>query len=246
MAAGRDLVSTRSKSSARWLKEHFSDPYVKRAQSDGWRSRAAFKLEELDSRHHLFRPGLVVVDLGAAPGSWSQMARARLGQGGRVIAVDLLPMAPLAGVEFIQGDFREESVAARLDAALDGTPVDLVLSDMAPNISGVDAVDQPRSMYLAELARDFAVGRLRKGGSFLVKLFQGSGVDAYLRELRSDFSRVSIRKPGASRSRSTEVYAFATDPREKPRGMLYTPGVTTTGADCLEPSGTRELRRMPQ
>jgi 23S rRNA (uridine2552-2'-O)-methyltransferase len=203
----------RSKSSARWLKEHFSDPYVKRAQAEGWRSRAVFKLDELLERDPLLRPGMVVVDLGAAPGGWSQMVRERLrtraGDSGRVIALDILPMQGIAGVEVIEGDFREESVAARLDAALGGQGVDLVLSDMAPNISGVESVDQARAMHLAELARDFAAAHLNPGGAFLVKLFQGRGFDDYLRGLRADYERVSIRKPKASRSRSAEVYALA-------------------------------------
>jgi 23S rRNA (uridine2552-2'-O)-methyltransferase len=207
----------RSKSSARWLKEHFSDPYVKRAQAEGWRSRAVFKLEELLERDRLLKPGMVVVDLGAAPGGWSQMVRESLrerGQDtGRVIALDILPMQGIGGVEFIEGDFREESVLKRLEALLNGQPVDLVLSDMAPNISGVESVDQARAMHLAELAQAFAVAHLKPGGAFLTKLFQGRGFDDYLRGLRADFERVSIRKPKASRARSAEVYALATGRR---------------------------------
>lgn len=203
----------RSKSSARWLKEHFADPYVKRAQAEGWRSRAVFKLEELLQRDHLIEPGMTVVDLGAAPGGWSQMARERLrthgADRGRVVALDILPMQGIAGVEFIEGDFREEAVLHRLEEVLGATPVDLVLSDMAPNISGVASVDQARAMHLAELARDFARAHLKIGGAFLIKLFQGRGFDEYLRDLRSDFEKVSIRKPKASRSRSAEVYALA-------------------------------------
>jgi 23S rRNA (uridine2552-2'-O)-methyltransferase len=207
----------RSKSSARWLKEHFSDPYVKRAQAEGWRSRAVFKLEELLQRDHLLKSGMVVVDLGAAPGGWSQMVRESLRERGRdtgrVIALDILPMQGIGGVEFIEGDFREESALKRLEALLNGQPVDLVLSDMAPNISGVESVDQARAMHLAELAQAFAAAHLKPGGAFLTKLFQGRGFDDYLRGLRADFERVSIRKPKASRARSAEVYALASGRR---------------------------------
>ena len=201
----------RSKSSQRWLREHFSDPYVKKAQAEGLRSRAAYKLEELIERDKLLKPGMVVVDLGAAPGGWSQLVRRELGDSGRVIALDILDMPTLAGVEFILGDFREPEPLAQLEATLAGQAVDLVLSDMAPNMSGMDAVDQPRSMYLAELARDFAQQHLRPGGSFLIKLFQGTGFDDYIRDLRTRYQKVKVRKPEASRSRSSEVYALATD-----------------------------------
>lgn len=200
---------TRSKSSHRWLREHFSDPYVKKAQAEGMRSRAAYKLEELVERDRLLKPGMVVVDLGAAPGGWSQWVRQALGDGGRVVALDILEMPSLAGVEFIHGDFREDAVLASLEDLLNGQPVDLVLSDMAPNMSGVDAVDLPRAMHLAELAMDFADRHLRPGGTFLIKLFQGVGFDAYVRDLRARYDRVVIRKPAASRRRSTEVYALA-------------------------------------
>jgi 23S rRNA (uridine2552-2'-O)-methyltransferase len=200
---------TRSKSSSRWLQEHFSDPYVKRAQAEGWRSRAVFKLEELVERDRLLKPGMVVVDLGAAPGGWAQMVRSRLGDKGRVIALDVLPMQGIAGVDFILGDFREEAVLGELESHLDGSPVDLVLSDMAPNLSGMNSVDQPRAMHLAELAEDFAQRHLRKGGAFVTKLFQGEGFDAYVRRLRQGYERVSMRKPKASRARSAEVYALA-------------------------------------
>jgi 23S rRNA (uridine2552-2'-O)-methyltransferase len=209
----------RTKSSTRWLQEHFSDPYVKRAQAEGWRSRAVFKLEELLERdQQLLKPGMVVVDLGAAPGGWSQMARERLGEKngewqGRIIALDILPMQGIAGVDFIEGDFREEAVVQQLEAKLDGAKADLVLSDMAPNISGVNVADQARAMYLAELAADFASVHLRPGGAFLIKLFQGREYDAYLKNLRAGYERVSIRKPKASRARSTEVYALATGKR---------------------------------
>lgn len=202
-------MTTRSKSSARWLQEHFSDPYVKRAQAEGWRSRAVFKLEELIERDRLLKPGMVVVDLGAAPGGWSQMVRGRLGEKGRVIALDILPMQGIAGVDFILGDFRAAEVVKTLEDHLDGAAVDLVLSDMAPNLSGMNSVDQPRAMHLAELAEDFARNRLRKGGAFLTKLFQGEGFDAYVRRLRRGYERVSMRKPKASRARSAEVYALA-------------------------------------
>ncbi len=206
---------SRSKSSARWLKEHFDDAFVKRAQAEGWRSRAAFKLDELLDRDHLLRPGMTVVDLGAAPGGWSQLVRARLGRknggwSGRVIALDILPMQGIAGGEFIQGDFREEAVFDDLMGRVGGQGVDLVLSDMAPNISGIGVADQARAMHLAELASDFAYKCLKPGGSFLVKLFQGSGFDEYVRGLREGFGRVTLRKPRASRSRSREVYALAT------------------------------------
>jgi 23S rRNA (uridine2552-2'-O)-methyltransferase len=202
-------MATRSKSSHRWLQEHFSDPFVKKAQAEGLRSRAAYKLEELVARDRLLKPGMTVVDLGAAPGGWSQWVRQALGDGGRVIALDILDMPPLAGVDFIHGDFREDEVLARLESTLDGAPVDLVLSDMAPNKSGVNAVDQPRAMYLAELAMDFADRHLRPDGAFLIKLFHGTGFDDYVRELRRRYAKVAIRKPAASRQRSPEVYALA-------------------------------------
>ncbi len=203
-------MAARSKSSQRWLREHFSDPFVKKAQAEGMRSRAAYKLEELLARDKLLKPNMVVVDLGAAPGGWSQLVRRELGDSGRVIALDILPMPSLAGVEFICGDFREAQPLAQLEATLGEQKVDLVLSDMAPNMSGVDAVDQARSMYLAELARDFADAHLRTGGSFLIKLFQGVGFDDYVRDLRRRYAQLKIRKPEASRSRSPEVYALAT------------------------------------
>lgn len=212
-------MATRSKSSQRWLKEHFSDPYVKKAQAEGMRSRAAYKLEELVERDQLLKAGMVVVDLGAAPGGWSQWVRQELDQmerglpdgarRGRVIASDILEMPSLAGVEFLHGDFREDAVLSRLLESLNGEQVDLVLSDMAPNKSGVDAVDQPRAMHLAELAMDFADGHLRTGGTFLIKLFQGTDFDGYVRELRRRYAKVVIRKPAASRKRSPEVYALA-------------------------------------
>lgn len=207
---------TRSKSGHRWLKEHFSDPYVRKAQAEGMRSRAAYKLEELVERDRLLKPGMAVVDLGAAPGGWSQWVRQAMGDTGRVVALDILEMPTLAGVEFIHGDFREDEVLARLEALLNGQPVDLVLSDMAPNMSGVDAVDLPRAMHLAELAMDFADRHLRPGGAFLIKLFQGVGFDEYVRALRARYDRVVIRKPAASRRRSPEVYALAQGRRPGP------------------------------
>lgn len=201
---------SRSKSSSRWLREHFDDVYVKKAQAEGMRSRAAFKLEELIDRDRLLKPGMRVVDLGAAPGGWSQLVRQRMGDNGTIIAMDILPMQGIGGVEFLQGDFREESVLRELEARLDGQKVDLVLSDMAPNMSGVALADQIRAMDLAELALDFSRQWLKPGGSFLIKLFQGAGFDDYLRSLRVEFSRVTMRKPKASRARSREVYALAT------------------------------------
>lgn len=199
----------RTKSSARWLREHFTDEYVRRAQAEGYRSRAVYKLLEIHEKDRLLRPGMTVVDLGAAPGGWAQLATRLVGREGRVIALDVLPMEPLAGVEFIQGDFRETAVLDQLLAALADRPVDLVLSDMAPNTSGIKAVDQPRGLYLTELALDFASRCLRPGGDFLVKAFQGEGFDAFLKDLRAAFAAVAPRKPRASRARSAEQYLLA-------------------------------------
>lgn len=210
-------MATRSKSSQRWLQEHVSDPFVKKAKKEGARSRAIYKLEELIDRDRLLKPGMTVVDLGSAPGSWSQLVRARLGDTGRVIAIDILPMAPMAGVEFLQGDFRDDEVLAQLETMVGDKPVDLVLSDMAPNKSGMDAVDMPRALYLSELAMDFADRHLRTGGTFLIKLFQGVGFDDYVRELRKRYDKVAIRKPEASRKRSPEVYALAQGKRAVPK-----------------------------
>ena len=196
----------RSKSSARWLKEHFDDPYVKRSQAEGYRSRASYKLIELDEKDRLFRPGQVVVDLGAAPGGWSQIAVERVGDKGRVIASDILPMDALAGVEFVEGDFTEQSVLDELLALLGDDRVDIVISDMAPNMSGMAAVDIPRAMDLVELALDMARRVLRPGGIFVTKIFQGEGFDAVLREMKASFASVYTRKPGASRARSREQY----------------------------------------
>jgi 23S rRNA (uridine2552-2'-O)-methyltransferase len=199
----------RSKSSHRWLKSHFDDEYVKRAQREGYRSRAVYKLDEIQQKDRILRPGATVVDLGAAPGGWSQYAARQLQGQGRIIALDILPMDPLPGVEILQGDFREDDVLAALVEILQGAPVDLVMSDMAPNISGMDAVDQPRAMYLVELAADFAAKVLGRGGDLLFKAFQGEGFDDLIRDLRSQYRKVVIRKPRASRPRSREVYVLA-------------------------------------
>jgi 23S rRNA (uridine2552-2'-O)-methyltransferase len=203
------VTKKRSASSKRWLHEHRSDTYVKQARHEGYRSRAVYKLEELDQRDHLLRPGLSMVDLGAAPGGWSQYAQRRLGDKARIVALDVLPMDPLPGVTFIQGDFREAPVLDALEAAVGEAKVDLVLSDMAPNISGVDAADQAGTVHLAELALEFARARLKPGGVFVAKLFQGEGFDEFLKELRQNFSKVSLRKPKASRPRSREIYLVA-------------------------------------
>ena len=205
----------RSKTSSRWLKEHFDDEYVKRAQKEGYRSRAVFKLEELNEKDRFIRHGMVVVDLGAAPGGWSQYAIKQVGDKGRVFALDILPMEPLTDVEFLEGDFREQEVLGQLTTRLDGRKVDLVMSDMAPNISGMKAVDQPRVVYLAELALDFARENLVSDGVFLVKLFQGEGFDPYVQDLRRYFTKVKFRKPKASRPRSREVYALASGYNKK-------------------------------
>ena len=200
----------RSKSSGRWLKEHFDDPYVKQSQQDGYRSRASYKLLEISKKDKLIRPGMTVVDLGAAPGGWTQVAMQLVGDSGTVIASDILAMDPIAGVTFIEGDFTEQAVYDEIIMALNGRKADLVISDMAPNMSGNPAIDQPKSMYLVELALDMSRHILKPGGSFLAKVFQGEGFDELLRETRSSFLKVQSRKPGASRSRSREVYQLAT------------------------------------
>ena len=200
----------RSKSSRRWLAEHRDDPYARQARQEGYRGRAVYKLIELDEKDRLLRPGLQVVDLGAAPGSWSQYAARRVGPEGRVVASDILAIEPIEGVEFVRGDFREDEVLEALRRALGGRPAGLVMSDMAPNMSGVDSVDQPASMALTELAHALAVEVLESGGSLLAKMFQGEGSDAFLRDLRRDFASVRVRKPRASRDRSREVYVVAT------------------------------------
>ncbi|TCK04961.1 23S rRNA (uridine(2552)-2'-O)-methyltransferase RlmE [Marinobacterium mangrovicola] len=196
----------KSKSSGRWLKEHFDDQYVKRSKEAGLRSRASYKLQEIDAKDKLLKPGSTVVDLGAAPGGWSQVAAELVGERGRVVASDILSMDPLAGVEFIQGDFTEEAVLEKILQALGDELADLVISDMAPNMSGNASIDQPAAMYLVELALDLARQVLKPGGNFLVKVFQGEGFDAYLQDMRSSFGSVVTRKPDASRARSREVY----------------------------------------
>lgn len=203
----------RSKSSARWLAEHESDAYVQLARKLGFRSRAVFKLQEINERDKILKAGMTVVDLGAAPGGWSQYARPQLGKNGRLIALDILAMEPLPEVEFILGDFREAEVLEKLETLAPPNSVDLVLSDMAPNISGIDSADQAASIYLCELALEFALQRLKPGGAFVVKLFQGEGSEAFLKLVRSRFSTVHVRKPKASRSRSAEVYLLARNHR---------------------------------
>ena len=200
----------RSASSNRWMHEHFSDKYVIQAQKKGLRSRAWFKLDEIQSTDKLFKPGMTVVDLGAAPGGWSQYVVTQIGNSGRVIACDILPMDPIVGVDFLQGDFRDELVLKALTDRVGEDKVQVVMSDMAPNMSGTQSVDIPRSMYLVELALEMAKDVLAPGGSFLVKVFQGEGFDEYLTQIRSLFTKVKIRKPDASRARSREVYIVAT------------------------------------
>jgi 23S rRNA (uridine2552-2'-O)-methyltransferase len=199
----------RSKSSNKWLKEHFADQYVKKAQAAGYRSRAVYKLLEVQKKDRVIKPGMVVVDLGAAPGGWSQLAVEWVKPRGQVIALDILPMEAIPDVEIITGDFTTDEVYQQLLTHLNGRQVDVVLSDMAPNMSGMTAVDQPRSMYLVELAFDFAMQTLKPGGSFLVKVFHGEGSEAFLKQLRQAFTKVVVRKPDASRDRSSEVYMLA-------------------------------------
>lgn len=201
----------RTKTSKAWMMEHVTDPYVQLAKHEGYRSRASYKLLEIIERDHLLKPGMRVVDLGATPGGWSQVVAQKLAGQGKVIALDLLEMLPLAGVTFIQGDFREDAVLADLVKTLDGRPVDLVISDMAPNLSGVGLVDQARAMHLAELALEFALQHLKPGGSFLVKVFQGDGFDEYIRTMRGHFRQVATRKPKASRGRTNETFLLAKD-----------------------------------
>lgn len=199
----------KSKSSQSWLKEHFDDYYVNKAKQEGWRSRAIYKLQEIDEKDKLFHSGMTVVDLGAAPGGWSQWTAQKIGSDGQVFALDILPVEPYAGVTFIQGDFREDSVYNALLAALDGREVDLVMSDMAPNMTGNKGIDMPRSMYLVELSMDLAQQVLKSNGTLLMKVFQGEGYDSLLKTLRQDYTKVVVRKPKASRPRSTEVYLLA-------------------------------------
>ncbi|WEJ61904.1 23S rRNA (uridine(2552)-2'-O)-methyltransferase RlmE [Thiomicrorhabdus lithotrophica] len=199
----------RSKSSDGWLKEHFNDPYVLKAKQEGWRSRAVYKLQEVDDKDKLFKPGMCVVDLGAAPGGWSQWTTHKVGRSGEVFALDILPVEPFAGVTFIQGDFREDDVYNGLLSALDGRDVDVVMSDMAPNMSGNKGVDIPRAMYLVELCVDLADQVLKKDGDLLMKVFQGEGYNELIANLKSKYSKVITRKPLASRARSKEIYLLA-------------------------------------
>jgi 23S rRNA (uridine2552-2'-O)-methyltransferase len=199
----------RTKTSKAWMREHVNDHFVQRAKAEGWRSRAMFKLKEIDERDQLIRPGMLVVDLGATPGGWSQWARRRVGPKGRVVALDLLPLEPIAGVEFLQGDFREEVVLAAFEKLVGGAPVDLVLSDMAPNISGIAVTDQARALHLGELALEFARAHLKPGGDLLIKVFQGSGLDALRDDLKRSFAAVAVRKPQSSRDRSAELFLLA-------------------------------------
>ena len=200
----------RTPSSTRWLKEHFDDKYVQKAQKLGLRSRAVFKIDEIQLKDKLIKPGMTIVDLGAAPGGWSQFAVEQVGDKGRVIACDILPMDPIAGVDFLQGDFREEAVLAALLERVGDAKVDVVLSDMAPHMSGTPAVGQPRSIYLIELALDMCKEVLAPNGSFVVKVFQGVGSEEYLKAVRELFKVVKVRKPDSSRARSREVYIVAT------------------------------------
>ena len=189
-----------------WMHEHVNDPYVQEAQRRGYRSRAAFKLLELDARDKLLRQGMTAVDLGAAPGSWSQVLKEKIGKSGRIVAIDLLPMDPVAGVEFVQADFREDSGLAIVEEVLGHSPVDLVVSDMAPNLSGIDPVDQARSVHLGELALDFAISHLKEGGDLVVKVFQGTGLPELTRAIAARFAKVYVRKPKSSRDRSRETF----------------------------------------
>lgn len=204
-------MAKRSKSSSKWLAEHHADKYVQRAHKEGWRSRAVFKLDEINQKEHFFKPHMVVVDLGAAPGGWSQYAAKIMGKHGLILATDILDIEPLEHVEFIQGDFRENVVLNAIEDKVPAGTADLVISDMAPNMSGNLGVDQPRSMYLCELALDMAMRLLKPGGSFVTKIFQGEGFDEYVRASRAAFKSVKVRKPDASRPRSREVYLVARD-----------------------------------
>ena len=207
------MMATRSKSSKSWLNEHVNDPYVHQAKKDGYRARAAYKLLEINEKDKLIKNGTVLADLGSAPGSWSQVAVKLAGAQGRVFALDILPMEPIAGVSFIQGDFRENEVLEELENLLEGRALDLVICDIAPNMSGNAVTDQARSYVLCELALDFARNHLKIGGSFLVKVFQGAGYQEYLAEMRSLFQTVQTRKPDASRNRSSEIYLLGKNKR---------------------------------
>jgi 23S rRNA (uridine2552-2'-O)-methyltransferase len=209
IGAPRFSSMARSKSSNNWLQEHVNDPYVKQAQKDGYRSRASYKLIQLNDKDRLIRPGMLIVDLGSAPGGWSQVAGRLVGDRGSVLATDILPMDPLKNVEFIQGDFTDEAVLNQILGRLEGHKPDLVISDIAPNITGIDSADQASSMYLVEIALDFARQVLKPKGDFVAKVFQGAGSDAFVKDLRTSFDKVLVRKPAASRPRSREVYAVA-------------------------------------
>lgn len=202
-------TTKQKKKSKAWMHEHVNDPYVQQAQKEGWRSRAVFKLAEIDEKDKLLKPGMVVVDLGATPGSWCQYVAKRIQPGGRLIALDLLDFSPLPGVEFIQGDFRDDAVLERLNSALAGRPVDLVLSDMAPNMTGIAATDSAQVLHLAELTLDFARQNLKPGGDLLVKVFQGAGFMELRQALQAAFETLATRKPAASRDRSAELYLLA-------------------------------------
>lgn len=208
------LKSKRHKKSKVWMQEHVNDPYVIRAKAEGWRARAAFKLIEIDDRDKLIKPGMVVVDLGSTPGSWSQVAAKRMGANGKILAMDMLPMDPIRGVSFIQGDFREDATLLELTKALDGRQVDLVLSDMAPNMTGIGVSDQARVMYLAELTLDFCTTHLKPGGDLLVKVFQGSGYMELRMAVDEVFETLLVRKPAASRDKSAEVYLLGRNKRQ--------------------------------
>lgn len=212
------MAKSRKGSSRRWLAQHRGDPYVQEARRQGYRSRASFKLLEMDRRYRIFRPGQAVVDLGAAPGGWCQVAAERIGDGGRILACDLLPMDSLPGVEFLQGDFTEPEVLAELRQALGSRLADVVMSDLAPNISGMRSVDQPRAMYLVELALEFAAELLKPGGFLVAKVFQGEGFDALLLDARRQFRQVRVFKPEASRPESREVYWIGAGHRGTPAG----------------------------
>lgn len=199
----------RTKSSSRWLQRHVNDPYVKQAQREGYRSRSAYKLIELDQKDRLIRPGMRVMDLGSAPGGWSQVLSRRLGERGKVLATDILPMEPIDNVDFIQGDFTDEAIVAQIHDWLGGAKFDLIVSDIAPNITGIDSADQSSSIYFLELALDTVRETLKPGATFVAKMFQGAGSDQWLKDLRGSFQKVSIRKPGASRPESREVYVVA-------------------------------------
>ncbi|HEY2629012.1 MAG TPA: RlmE family RNA methyltransferase [Usitatibacter sp.] len=209
---------SKSHSSKRWLRRHVNDPYVQLARKEGYRSRSAYKLTEIDERDKVIKPGMLVVDLGSAPGGWSQVFAKRLGKAGTTIAIDLLEMEPIAGVTFMKGNFASDAGLAAIAAAMRGRKADFVVSDMAPNMSGIAVSDQARSMELAEIARDFALSQLKPGGAFLVKIFQGAGYDEYLKSLRRAFVKVVVRKPDASRDESAEQFLLARGLKEMPPG----------------------------